>query len=47
MQLSPACNLGKVDTTLSSVLKFVNCLEICFSCHIAVIQQVELLTMSY
>ena len=47
MQLSPACNLGKVDTTLLSVLKFVHYFEICFSYHLAVTQQVELLTVSF
>lgn len=37
VQLSLACNLGKVDTTLSNVLKFVHCFEICFfPCHLAV-----------
>lgn len=47
MQLSPACNLGKVATALSSALKFVHYFEICFSYHLAVTQQVELLTMSF
>lgn len=47
VRLFLACNVGKVDTTLSSVLKFVDCLEICFSRRSVINHQVELLFVHF